>query len=236
MKIALSEQRKLKQYLSRSREASLLSAYLLFLEEREKLAPVVFLAERTIYKNREEVLFQLEKDRTLWRETEIIVVSGQASINAETKKIYICPYTGKAFGDNTHPHPQDAIYHWVSKESRQRGEARQVKKFLISEDPKMIRTYMGKPTPEVRRKVYSSQFTGKIFHDKETVVKDFIERQLRPMRLAEVPGQNRYEIEDGFLMWMQEKLAEEKLGEFVEAVEGIEELAEYAKGWVDDSE
>ena len=58
-----------------------------------------------------------QKEGKLWRETEIKIQVGQPSVNEDTQKIYICPFTGKVFGDNTHPNPQDAIYEPVKLKS-----------------------------------------------------------------------------------------------------------------------
>ena len=103
------------KFLKRTKKADLITTYLYFLEKKFNIRPVLFAREKTIYQSREDLIERLEKDGKLWRETEIKIQVGQQSVNDQTKKIYICPFTGKVFGDNTHPNPQDAIYDWVSK-------------------------------------------------------------------------------------------------------------------------
>ena len=73
-------------------------------------------------------------------DTEIKIGQDTRSVNEQTKKIYICPFSGKVFGDNTHPNPQDAIYDWVSTcaENNERVGGLRVKRFFVSEDPEMI--------------------------------------------------------------------------------------------------
>src|SRR5579872_678857 len=105
----------LQKFLKKTRQADLITTYLFFLEKKYNIKPVLFIREKTIYESQEKVIKKLEEQGKLWRETEIKIQFGQQSVNEQTKKIYICPFTGKVFGDNTHPNPQDAIYDWVSK-------------------------------------------------------------------------------------------------------------------------
>ena len=56
----------------------------------------------------DQAIDALEKENKLWNETEIKITYSKEAVNEETKKIYICPFSGKVFGDNTHPNPQDA--------------------------------------------------------------------------------------------------------------------------------
>src|SRR5947209_14369865 len=116
-KIVITEEQKkeLEHFLNENRPAELINTYLHFIGLKYRLHPVLFPKEKIIYQSAEEAVRHLEKEGKLWHETEIKIGFGQASVNEETKKIYICPFTGKVFGDNTHPNPQDAIYDWVSK-------------------------------------------------------------------------------------------------------------------------
>ena len=51
---------------------------------------------------REELIQLLEKQGKLWRETEIKIQIGEPQVNEATKKIYICPFSGKVFGLDGH--------------------------------------------------------------------------------------------------------------------------------------
>lgn len=74
----------------------------------------------------------------------------------QQRKIYICPFTGKVFGDNTHPNPQDAIYDWVSKcpENKERLDGIKVKRFFVSEDPDVIKNYIQKRREPISKIVF----------------------------------------------------------------------------------
>ena len=115
--LSISEELKNKilSQLKKNRKLDLLAVYLFYLEAKHHIKPVLFPREKMIYKSLEDLVDHLEKEKKLWRETEIKIQFGQQNVNDQTKKIYICPFTGKVFGDNTHPNPQDAIYDWVSK-------------------------------------------------------------------------------------------------------------------------
>ena len=104
----------LQKFLKKNKKADLITTYLFFLEKKHNIKPVLFGREKMIYQSQDELVKKLEQDGKLWRETEIKIQIGQQSVNELTKKIYICPFTGKVFGDNTHPNPQDALYDWVS--------------------------------------------------------------------------------------------------------------------------
>ncbi|MGE3954800.1 MAG: DUF2709 domain-containing protein [Parachlamydiales bacterium] len=216
----LSEEvkKKLAHFIEEHKKVDLLGAYLFFLEQRFQLAPVVFPVGKTIYQSKEEAIKRLEQEGKLWREAQIQVRYSKEAVNENTKKIYICPFTGKVFGDNTHPNPQDAIYDWVSKcpENTERIGGLPVKRFYVSEDPEVIRSYI-KPSKEaITKTVYSSVISGKLFSNKRAVIQDFVEHYLKPISLNEAQSQNRFEIEAEFLAWIQSQLEEERLGAFVQ--------------------
>lgn len=238
-KIVITDEirRVLKQYLSNNRPAELINTYLFFIENKFKLQPVLFGREKKVYQNGDEVIETLEREHKLWHEAEIKITFSSQSVNEQTKKIYICPFTGKVFGDNTHPNPQDAIYDWVSKcpENTERIGGLRVKRFFVSEDPEVIQNYIPqqKPKEPVVKTVYSSVLSGKLFNTKEAVIKDFKKHYLKRMSLVEVQGQNRYEIDDKLVLFLQEHLVEEKIRDFVEALAGDEELAVYVEQWLE---
>lgn len=225
------------KFLKKDKKADLITTYLYFLEKKFNIRPVLFLREKMIFQSQDELIHQLEKDGKLWRETEIKIQMGQPSVNDQTKKIYICPFTGKVFGDNTHPNPQDAIYDWVSKcpENTERQDGLRVKRFFVSEDPEVIKNYMGKRKEPITKIVFSSAITGKLFNSKQAVIEDFIKNQLKPLELVEVPNQNRFQIEDQFLQFIQTHLDESKISSFVEAASKIDELSSYLDHWLEDA-
>lgn len=232
-----SDVQALKQFLSENRPAELVSTYLAFIENKFNLQPVLFPKEKKIYQSAEDAVKWLESQGKIWHEAEIKIGFSNQSVNELTKKIYICPFTGKVFGDNTHPNPQDAIYDWVSKcpENKERVGGLRVKRFFISEDPEVIQGYMAKIKYKepITKVVFSSVLNGKLFSSKENVIQDFKKNYLKRLTLGEVQNQNRYEIEDHFLAFIQKQLAEDKITAFVEALAEIDEFAPYVERWVE---
>ncbi len=224
----------LKEFLTDNKRADLLTTYLFFLEKKHQIEPVIFLKEKMIYQSEKELLERAEAEGKLYRETEIKIQMGRPQVNELTKKIYICPFTGKVFGDNTHPNPQDAIYDWVSKcpENTERVDGIRVKRFFVSEDPEIIKNYIRKQKEPVSKTVYSSGVTGKLFNSKEAVIKDFKQNQLKPIDLADVPSQNRFQIEDKLLAFIQSELEDGKVAAFVEAMSEHEEFKKDVERWV----
>ena len=239
-KIVISEEQKkdLEHFLQENRPAELLNTYLYFIETKYDLSPVVFLKDKVIYQSGEEAIRTLEKEGKLWHETEIKIGFGQASVNDETTKIYICPFTGKVFGDNTNPNPQDAIYDWVSKcpENTERVGGLRVKRFFVSEDPEVIKSYIDKTRIKkepIKKVVYSSVLSGKLFNSKASVTEDFKRNYLKKLSLVEVQNQNKFTIEENFLSFLQKHLVEEKITAFVEALAEHEEFLPYVERWVE---
>lgn len=226
----------LQKFLKKNRKADLITTYLFFLEKKFRIAPVLFAREKTIYQSQEDLIKKLEDQGKLWRETEIKIQFGQQSVNEQTKKIYICPFTGKVFGDNTHPNPQDAIYDWVSHcpENKERVGGLKVKRFFVSEDPDVIKNYISKRKEPITKIVFSSAVTGKLFNSKSAVIDDFLKNQLKPLPLVEVPNQNRYQIEEHFLAFIQKQLEESKIAAFVEAMSGVEDFSPYVDQWLEE--
>ena len=186
----------LEGFLKKNRKADLITTYLFYLEKKFKLDPVVFMKEKKIYQSEASLVETLENEGKLWRETEIKIQIGQKNINEATKRIYICPFSGKVFGDNTHPNPQDAIYDWVSKcpENTERVDGMRVKKFYVSEDPEVIKNYIKQNKEPLKKIVYTSLITGKLYNEKKGVVADLKKNHLRHISMKEVPTQNRFEI------------------------------------------
>jgi hypothetical protein len=161
---------------------------------------------------------------------------GQVGVNELTKKVYICPFSGKVFADNTHPNPQDAVYDWVSKcpENTERKDGMRVKKFYVSEDPEVIKNYIKKRKEPVSKIVYTSMITGKLFNSKQGVVEDLKKNHVRPIPMKDVPTQNRFEIQEGFLTFIQEHLDEGKIASFVESLSGNESFKKHIERWMEE--
>lgn len=226
----------LEDFLKKNRKADLITTYLYYLEKKFKLHPVVFMKEKMIYQSEAHLVETLEKEGKLWRETEIKIQVGQKNINEATKRVYICPYSGKVFGDNTHPNPQDAIYDWVSKcpENTERKDGMRVKKFYVSEDPEVIKNYIKKNKEPIKKIVYTSLVTGKLYNDKKGVVEDLKKNHIREISLKEVPTQNRFEIQQDFLGFIQEHLEESKISQFVETLSGEEVFEKHIARWMEE--
>lgn len=236
--LAISETLKdeLLKFLKKNKKADLITTYLYFLEKKFNIDPVLFIRDKMIFQSQDELIKRLESQGKLWRETEIKIQYGQQSVNDQTKKIYICPFTGKVFGDNTHPNPQDAIYDWVSKcpENKERVGGLKAKRFFVSEDADVIKNYIVKRKEPITKIVYSSAVTGKLFNSKEAVIDDFIKNQLKHIPLEEVPNQNRFQIEEAFLAFIQKQLEESKINSFVEALSQHEEFSSYVEQWMEE--
>ncbi len=241
-KIVLSEQEKEKllKFLEENRPPELVNTYMYFLEERYQIAPVLFPKNKTIYLSTDEAVRRLEKEGQIYHETEIKIGTDSRAVNEQTKKIYICPWTGKVFGDNTHPNPQDAIYDWVGRcpENTERVGGLRVKRFHVSEDPEVILEYMNKAPAKkpISKVVYSSGLSGKLFNSKESAIQDFRKNYLKEMTLTEVQNQNRFSIEEHFLKFLQDHLDEEQITHFVEALADISQFRTYVELWVEAEE
>lgn len=223
-------------FLQKNKKSDLITAYLFFLSKKFNISPVLYIRDKTIYQSQEDLLKRLESQGKLWRETEIKIQTGPQGVNELTKKIYICPFTGKVFGDNTHPNPQDAIYDWVSKcpENKERSGGLKVKRFFVSEDPEIIKNYIVKRKDPITKIVFSSAATGKLFNSKNAILDDFLNNQLKPIPLTEVPNQNRFQIEEHFLTFIQSQLEEDKIASFVEALSPFEEFGPFLDLWLEE--
>lgn len=226
----------LQKYLEENSSAELINTYLYFVELKFEIEPVLFPKDKTIYQSAEDAVRLVEKEGKLWHEAEIKIGFGN-QINEQTKKIYICPFTGKVFGDNTHPNPQDAIYDWVAKcpENKERIGGLPAKRFFISDDPGVIGNYIAKVKHKdpITKVVFSSVLNGKLFSTKEAVIKDFKTNYLKRVSLEEVQSQNRYQIEEQFLAFIQKQLAEDKIGAFVEAIAEFPVFMPFVSQWLE---
>lgn len=238
-KVVITDELKLalENFLKESGAAELVNTYLCYIEYKFNIHPVLFPKEKMIYQSTEDAIRLLEQENKIWHETEIKIGFSNLNVNEQTKKIYICPFTGKVFADNTHPNPQDAIYDWVSKcpENTERVGGLRVKRFFISEDPEVIKSYIAKVKYKepITKKVFSSVLSGKLFGTKEAVIKDFKENYLHPLSLVEVQIQNKYYIEEHFLAFIQKQLNEDKIGAFVEAISEFDVFKPFVDQWLE---
>lgn len=238
-KIVLSEDQKaaVSNFLEANKPAELANTYLFFIQHKFDVHPVLYPKNKTIYQSTEDAIRILERNGELAHQTEIKIGTDTRAVNEDTKRVYICPFSGKVFGDNTHPNPQDAIYEWVSKcpENTERVGGLRVKRFHVSEDPEVIENYRSKTQARkaYTKQVWSSALSGKLYNSKESLIKDFKKNYLKSLTLVEVQGQNRFEIEEHFLNFLQDQLVEEKITAFVEALADHEEFLPYVEQWVE---
>ena len=236
MQISENLKEELLKFLNKNKKADVITTYLYFLEKKLKIQPVLFIREKKIYQGKEELIKSLESQGKLWRETDIKIHFQKESVNEQTTKVYICPFTGKVFGNNTHPNPQDAIYDWVSTcpENTERIDGLRVKRFFVSEDPEVIQNFIVKRKEPITKTVYSSAVTGRLFNSKAAVIDDFVQNQIKPIPLVEVPSQNRFQMDDQLLAFIQDKLQEDKISSFVESLSDVPEFAAFVEGWLDE--
>jgi len=239
-KLAISEGifKELLDFIKKNRNVDLITTYLSCLEMKHKLSPVVFMKEKKIYLSEDHLVKSLEKENKLFRKTTIKIQLGKQSVNEETKKIYICPFSGKVYADNTHPNPQDAIYDWVSKcpENTERKDGVRVKKFHISEDPEIIKNYIKPLKTELSKTVFSSVVTGKLFNNKKGVIQDLLENHIKHIQMKQVTTQNRFELHDDFLEFLESNLEDSKVSSFVETLSTRNEFDRYISKWMEEAE
>lgn len=235
MDISGNIKQKLLQFLKKQKTPELLSTYLFYLEKSLNLKPAVFVRDKIIFKTPEDAIKQLEASKKIYRETEIQICSGKPEVNEHTKRVYICPFSGKVFADNVYANPQDAIYDWLSScpQNLEKQSGVPVKRFLVSDDPKVIREYMVPPKKPIIKTVFASAISGKLFHDLATLIEDFKNSYLKLMSLEEVQNQNKFQLESSFLSLLQDALEEDKIAEFVESLADDTAFHGYISQWVD---
>lgn len=240
MSLTAAMRTQLKDHLENTKHPELITTYLHYIEQKYSLEPMLFVRDKLVYQSMNDAVRLLEAEGKLWRETEIKIGYVTSSVDELTKKIYICPFTGKVYGDNTHPNPQDAIYDWVSKcpENTERVGGLRVKRFFISEDTEVIKAYASKFTPKnpITKIVFSSAINGKLYHSKEAVIEDFKANYLKHVTLVEVQNQSRFQIEEHFMEFIQQHLAEDKIAAFVEMLSEYEEFMPYVESWLGEVE
>jgi hypothetical protein len=240
LSISHEDLKPLKEFISHVRHPALIPTYLFYIEKKFKLEPVLFVRDKIIYQSIDDAIATLDKEGKLWRETEIKIGYVTSAVDEQTKKIYICPFTGKVFGDNTHPSPQDAIYEWVANcpENKERVGGLKVKRFFISEDADMIKAYASKfkPKAPITKIVFSSGMSGKLFYSKEAVIDDFRANYLKKISLNEAQNQNRFQFAQHFLEFIEKQLTSDKIAAFVETLSEIPEFAPHVERWLQEAD
>src|SRR5262249_13175671 len=107
------------------------------------------------------------------------------------------------------------------------------KRFFVSEDPDVIKNYISERKASLKKVVYTSLITGKLFNSKQSVIDDFKKNHIKTMSIFEVQNQNRYQIEEHFLGFIQKHLTEDKIASFVEALSEHKEFEPYLEKWVE---
>ena len=67
-------------------------------------------------------------------------------------------------------------------------------------------------------------------------IDDFEKNQLKSMELVDVPGQNRFKIEEKFLIFIQEQLDDSKISQFVDEVSKYDEFKTYVDRWIEENQ
>lgn len=241
-KLSVSQEdiKSLKEFVSHVKHPALIPTYLFYVENKFKLEPVLFVRDKVIFQSIDDAIQTLEKEGKLWRETEIKIGYVTSSVDENTKKIYICPFTGKVFGDNTHPSPQDAIYEWVAHcpENKEKVGGLKVKRFFISEDPQVIQAYASKfkPKEPITKIVFSSAMSGKLYYSKEAVVDDFKANYLKKISLNEAQNQNRFQFAPHFLEFIEKQLSSDKIASFVETLADVSEFLPHVERWLQEAD
>ncbi len=236
--ITEAQKTSLEQFLKKHRKADPATAYLFFIEKKLGIHPVLFRRDKLIYQSADHAVKALEKEGKLWRETEIKLGFGAATINEETKKIYLCPFCFNTssrviIGNNTHHYPVDAIYEHVSKcpENKERLDGLPVKRFSTSEDRELIKSFITKHKKSVTKKVYTSVLNDSYFNTKEAVAEDFKQNYLSSITMVEAQNQNRFQFEESFNLFIAKHL-EEEINDFVEVLSEIPFFVPYVTQWI----
>ncbi|WP_114544024.1 DUF2709 domain-containing protein [Candidatus Similichlamydia laticola] len=230
--------KELKNFLKKNKRTDLLSVYLRYVEKLHDVRPVLFPGTKTIYKSSESAIELLQQESKVWREPEVKITYEKGSVNSKTKKIYVCPYSGKVFGDNTHPNPQDAIYDWVAKcpQNSDRVGGVRAKRFFVSDDPEVIKGYITPNKRSIVKKVFSSQTNNKLYHSLETLLEEFKNSYLKPISLFEVQNQTRFTIHADLMTFLQAHISEQAVSDFVEALAEDPELKSFVSLWIEEEQ
>ena len=91
-----------------------------------------------------------------------------------------------------------------------------------------------KPKKPLKKVAYTSQFSGKLFNSKESVVKEFSESFTKPITVIESQNQNRFAIEPGFLDFFKKRLQEDHIADFVGQIADDKDIMPYVEKWLEE--
>lgn len=219
------------KFLKKTPTADAVIGYCAFIESKYRVKPVLYPRDRTIYRSIEDLSKRLESEGKLWRESEITIHFGKQSVNAETVKIYICPFCSYVIGNNMSSQPVDDMYDHLSlkcKNNTERVDGLPAKRFLVSEDLDLIKEHITERKAAVKKKVYTSA-SGKLFNSKEAVIEDF-KKAVKVVPFSEVVYNPReFEIEESLNDLKDEQVTGEKIEAFLQALSKYTEFDSYVK-------
>ena len=220
-------------FLNKNKKTDVVSAYIKYLELNFNVMPIIYLPKKTIYMDLDECVDELKSNDELYRKTELKVSYDKSAVNDDTTKVYICPFSGKVFGNNTHPNPQDAIYQWVSQcpDNNEYVDGMKAKRFFISEDPKIIKGYINKSEKTITKTVFASKVNGKLFNSIEKLESETTKQYCKHFTLLETYNQNKFELSDEVVSFFQKYIDEDLINEFVDELRLVEGYAPFITKW-----
>jgi hypothetical protein len=104
----------------------------------------------------------------------------------------------------------------------------------IPEKSTVIKNYIIQRREPITKIVYSSAVTGKLFNSKKSVIDDFTKNHITSLPLVEVPSQNRFELHEEFLSFIQSKVNEDEISTFVEELSKLPGFDSFVGGWLEE--
>lgn len=208
--------------------------YLSIVRELYDIDPVYYVQNKTLYKNREDARRHLCEHGNAIETLKIVVHEEAPAVDENTSKIYICPFSGKVFGNNMFSHPEDAIYDWVAKlpNNEISNSGVRKKRFFVSTDRALIVSYLH-PSEKQFKIVYKIQGSGNLFLSQEDAELHLI-NSLGSMSLKNVLNQNKLVLEPSFLSLCQELLEESCIQKVSAILNDIPQLSEFNHIWDQD--
>ena len=76
--------------------------------------------------------------------------------------------------------------------------------------------------------------TGKLFNSKKGVTKDLLDSHIKHIPMKQVTTQNRFELHDDFLKFLETNLEDSKVSSFVETLSDRDEFTKYIAKWMEE--
>eukprot|EP00105_Crassostrea_gigas_P044026 XP_019928174.1 PREDICTED: uncharacterized protein LOC109620371 [Crassostrea gigas] len=205
--------------------------FLNFITLEYDIRPVLYLGNRTIYRTPEEAFEKLTKNDEAYTCIKLNTVGHKPEVDNETTKIFICPFSGKVFGNNMFLHPEDVIYEWVMNcpENKVGKSGMKERRFYVSEDPKLISSYKKEEVVETKE-VFKSISSKKLFLSQEDAIED-VKKSLKPMSISEVVSQKKHKLDDDFIELLQKVLDEDYTQQVFDAMLSCEGLKGITSKW-----